>query len=69
MFFDYPYIKAYGKYVGLSDAKIAEQIAQAQREDVPTDVVRFAAGRWTRFEHYDDRWKKHITDNLDKKEI
>ncbi len=58
MHLNYPYIKAYGKHVGFSDAKIAEQVEQAQRDDAPTDVVRFAAGRWTRFEHYDAHWQQ-----------
>ena len=62
---DYPYIRAYGKYVGFSEQKIESYITRAKKENQPQNVVvPFNNEVWTIFEHYSEYWQKILTKDI-----
>ena len=60
---DYPYIRAYGKFLKWDDKKIKSLVDRAQKEEAPDDVVTISGNRWTHFKDYDALWQKRLTEN------
>lgn len=61
---DYPYIRAWGKFMGSHQYYINDEIARAKNDEAPQDAIYKRDGRWITFRQITSTTTREVIEQM-----